>query len=79
MKKICNSCADVKNNLQRCKNCGNAACSKCWKGGKSSTGGKILRGIGALYTVGASEAVRSSVRKLKEKCPFCSNDSYINV
>lgn len=75
----CTFCADVKNHVWRCSDCGMLVCDSCSKGGKSTAAGIAGRAVAGYITAGLSEVVRATARKIGQHCPRCKGDNLIRV
>lgn len=63
----------------RCPECGQMFCDACTKGGRSSTAGKVARGVVGYVSAGLSEVARAGYRKAIQKCPSCQGVDLIRV
>jgi len=63
----------------RCAECGRIYCDACSKGGRSSTTGKIARGLAGYMSLGLTEAARAGYRKASQRCPSCESTDLIRL
>jgi hypothetical protein len=75
----CEVCLQDFSSGGRCRGCNLVVCDTCTKGGRSSAGGKLLRGVFGLATYGVSEVVRAAMRSSNQACPRCGTQQFISI